>query len=127
MSRTPGGPEGDPDALDIPTPRSYAEAIEGPYSSQWQAVMDAEMASWSFALLDWSCDPLFSPTLPMGPSPQFASPRYLFPPIPSPRYLSPPIPHAFLSHHPSSLPSPSPPVAFPSRRLSAPGGGGGVV
>ncbi|CAI7817101.1 unnamed protein product [Closterium sp. NIES-54] len=30
-------PEGDPDALDIPTPRSYAEAIEGPYSSQWQA------------------------------------------------------------------------------------------
>ncbi|CAI7803595.1 unnamed protein product [Closterium sp. NIES-54] len=28
-------PEGDPDALDIPTPRSYAEAITGPYSSQW--------------------------------------------------------------------------------------------
>ncbi|CAI7887052.1 unnamed protein product, partial [Closterium sp. NIES-54] len=39
-------PEGDPDAPDIPTPRSYAEAIEGPYSSQWQAPMDAEMASW---------------------------------------------------------------------------------
>ncbi|CAI7806854.1 unnamed protein product, partial [Closterium sp. NIES-54] len=39
-------PEGDPDALDIPTPRSYSEAIEGPYSSQWQAAMDAEMASW---------------------------------------------------------------------------------
>ncbi|CAI7738323.1 unnamed protein product [Closterium sp. NIES-53] len=39
-------PEGDPDALDIPTPRSYAEAIEGPYSSQWEAAMDAEMASW---------------------------------------------------------------------------------
>ncbi|CAI7868189.1 unnamed protein product [Closterium sp. NIES-53] len=38
--------EGDPAALDIPTPRSYAEAIEGPYSSQWQAAMDAEMASW---------------------------------------------------------------------------------
>ncbi|CAI5960292.1 unnamed protein product [Closterium sp. NIES-64] len=38
-------PEGDPDALDIPTPHSYAEAIEGPYSSQWQAAMDAEMAS----------------------------------------------------------------------------------
>ncbi|CAI7738328.1 unnamed protein product, partial [Closterium sp. NIES-54] len=37
---------GDPDALDISTPRSYAEAIEGPYSSQWQAAMDAEMASW---------------------------------------------------------------------------------
>ncbi|CAI5965357.1 unnamed protein product [Closterium sp. NIES-64] len=39
-------PEGHPDALDIPTPRSYVEAIEGPYSSQWQAAMDAEMASW---------------------------------------------------------------------------------
>ncbi|CAI7925225.1 unnamed protein product [Closterium sp. NIES-54] len=37
---------GDPDAPDIPTPRSYAEAIEGPYSSQWQTAMDAEMASW---------------------------------------------------------------------------------
>ncbi|CAI6008454.1 unnamed protein product [Closterium sp. NIES-65] len=37
---------GDPDALDIRTPRSYAEAVEGPYSSQWQAAMDAEMASW---------------------------------------------------------------------------------
>ncbi|CAI7845433.1 unnamed protein product [Closterium sp. NIES-54] len=41
-------PEGDPDAPDIPTLRSYAEAIEGPYSSQWQAAMDAEMASWKF-------------------------------------------------------------------------------
>ncbi|CAI7808982.1 unnamed protein product [Closterium sp. NIES-53] len=39
-------PEGDPDAPDIPTPRSYTEAITGPYSSQWQATMDAEMASW---------------------------------------------------------------------------------
>ncbi|CAI5999674.1 unnamed protein product [Closterium sp. NIES-64] len=39
-------PEGDPDAPNIPTPRSYAEAIEGPYSSQWQSAMDAEMASW---------------------------------------------------------------------------------
>ncbi|CAI7840695.1 unnamed protein product [Closterium sp. NIES-54] len=39
-------PEGDLDAPNIPTPRSYAEAITGPYSSQWQAAMDAEMASW---------------------------------------------------------------------------------
>ncbi|CAI7928696.1 unnamed protein product [Closterium sp. NIES-54] len=39
-------PEGDLDAPDIPTPRSYAEAITGPYSSQWQAAMDAEMESW---------------------------------------------------------------------------------
>ncbi|CAI7812418.1 unnamed protein product [Closterium sp. NIES-54] len=28
-------PEGDPDAPDIPTPRSFAEAITGPYSSKW--------------------------------------------------------------------------------------------
>ncbi|CAI7859757.1 unnamed protein product [Closterium sp. NIES-53] len=39
-------PEGDPDALDILTPRTYAEAITGPYSSQWQITMDAKMASW---------------------------------------------------------------------------------
>ncbi|CAI7878679.1 unnamed protein product [Closterium sp. NIES-53] len=39
-------PEGYPDALDIPTPRSYAESITGPYSSQWQTAMDVEMASW---------------------------------------------------------------------------------
>ncbi|CAI7862664.1 unnamed protein product [Closterium sp. NIES-53] len=40
------GCDGDPDALDIPTPRSYAEAISVEYSSQWQTSMDAEMASW---------------------------------------------------------------------------------
>ncbi|CAI7801470.1 unnamed protein product [Closterium sp. NIES-54] len=39
-------PKGDPDAPDIPTSRSYAEAITYPYSSQWQTAMDAEMASW---------------------------------------------------------------------------------
>ncbi|CAI7756787.1 unnamed protein product, partial [Closterium sp. NIES-53] len=39
-------PEGDPDAPDIPTPRSYAEAIKIPSSSHWQAAMDAEMAYW---------------------------------------------------------------------------------
>ncbi|CAI7773768.1 unnamed protein product [Closterium sp. NIES-53] len=39
-------PEGDPDAPDIPTLRSSAEAIAGEYPSQWQAAMDAEMASW---------------------------------------------------------------------------------
>ncbi|CAI7868591.1 unnamed protein product [Closterium sp. NIES-53] len=39
-------PEGDLDAPDISTSRSYADAITGPYSSQWQAAMDAEMASW---------------------------------------------------------------------------------
>ncbi|CAI7795763.1 unnamed protein product [Closterium sp. NIES-53] len=39
-------PEGDPDALFIPSLRSYAEAITGEYSSQWQTAMDAEMASW---------------------------------------------------------------------------------
>ncbi|CAI7788309.1 unnamed protein product [Closterium sp. NIES-53] len=35
-----------PSVGDIPTRRSYAEAIEDPYSSQWQTAMDAEMASW---------------------------------------------------------------------------------
>ncbi|CAI7882234.1 unnamed protein product [Closterium sp. NIES-53] len=40
------GTDGDPEAPDIPTPRSYAEAITGPYSSQWQAAMDPKMASW---------------------------------------------------------------------------------
>ncbi|CAI7878477.1 unnamed protein product, partial [Closterium sp. NIES-53] len=39
-------PEGDPDAIDIPTPRPYAEAIASEYSSKWQIAMDAEMASW---------------------------------------------------------------------------------
>ncbi|CAI7929487.1 unnamed protein product [Closterium sp. NIES-54] len=39
-------PEGDSDAPDIPTPRPYAQEIAGEYSSQWQTVMDAEMASW---------------------------------------------------------------------------------
>ncbi|CAI7847949.1 unnamed protein product [Closterium sp. NIES-53] len=38
--------EGDPDAPDIPTLRSYAVVITGPYSSQWQAAMDDELASW---------------------------------------------------------------------------------
>ncbi|CAI7737026.1 unnamed protein product [Closterium sp. NIES-54] len=39
-------PEGDQDAPDIPNPRSYAEAIEGPYSSPWQTAMETKMASW---------------------------------------------------------------------------------
>ncbi|CAI7742733.1 unnamed protein product [Closterium sp. NIES-54] len=39
-------PEGDPDAPDISTARSYAEAITDPYSSHWEAAIDAEMASW---------------------------------------------------------------------------------
>ncbi|CAI7771204.1 unnamed protein product [Closterium sp. NIES-53] len=38
--------EGDPDAPNIPTPRSYTKAIYCPYSSQWQTAMDAKMASW---------------------------------------------------------------------------------
>ncbi|CAI7817792.1 unnamed protein product [Closterium sp. NIES-53] len=39
-------PEGDPDALDIPTRHSYVEAVSGEYSSQWQTTMDAKMAYW---------------------------------------------------------------------------------
>ncbi|CAI7788096.1 unnamed protein product, partial [Closterium sp. NIES-54] len=46
LKSTLTAPEGDQNAPDIPTLRSYAEAIEGPYSSQWQSAMDAEMASW---------------------------------------------------------------------------------
>ncbi|CAI7882958.1 unnamed protein product [Closterium sp. NIES-53] len=38
--------EEDPDAPDIMTTRSYAEAITAPFSSQWLTAMDAEMASW---------------------------------------------------------------------------------
>ncbi|CAI7910027.1 unnamed protein product [Closterium sp. NIES-54] len=45
-SDCPPSVEGRPDALGIPTPRSYAEAITGPYSSQWQTAMETEMASW---------------------------------------------------------------------------------
>ncbi|CAI7852063.1 unnamed protein product [Closterium sp. NIES-54] len=45
-SRCTSSSVGDPDALDIPTSRTYAEAIMGPYSSKWQIAMDAEMASW---------------------------------------------------------------------------------
>ncbi|CAI7765844.1 unnamed protein product [Closterium sp. NIES-54] len=41
-------PEGDPNAPNIPTPLSYAEAITGPYSSQWRKAMDTEMASWKY-------------------------------------------------------------------------------
>ncbi|CAI7879378.1 unnamed protein product [Closterium sp. NIES-54] len=37
--------EGDPDALDIPIPRSYREAMSGKWASQWKAAMDAELAS----------------------------------------------------------------------------------
>ncbi|CAI7879712.1 unnamed protein product [Closterium sp. NIES-54] len=63
-------PEGDPDAPDIPTPRSYAEAIEGPYSSQWQSAMDAKMASWKSTgtYVDESeCRPrLLTPARPSG-------------------------------------------------------------
>ncbi|CAI7807456.1 unnamed protein product [Closterium sp. NIES-53] len=45
-ARIPPSVGGDPDALDIPTPRSYAEAIADEFSSQWQTAMDAERASW---------------------------------------------------------------------------------
>ncbi|CAI7874626.1 unnamed protein product, partial [Closterium sp. NIES-54] len=38
--------EGDPNALDIPTPRTYREAMSGECASQWKAAMDAELASW---------------------------------------------------------------------------------
>ncbi|CAI7823245.1 unnamed protein product [Closterium sp. NIES-53] len=39
-------PEGDPDALDIPIPRTHAKAVSGPWASYWIAVEEAEMASY---------------------------------------------------------------------------------
>ncbi|CAI7876481.1 unnamed protein product [Closterium sp. NIES-53] len=39
-------PEGDPDALDIPSPCSYANAVSGTWASQWRAAMDSEKASY---------------------------------------------------------------------------------
>ncbi|CAI5504785.1 unnamed protein product, partial [Closterium sp. Naga37s-1] len=39
-------PEGDPDALDIPIPRTHAEAVSGPWASYWIAAEEAEMASY---------------------------------------------------------------------------------
>ncbi|CAI7843551.1 unnamed protein product [Closterium sp. NIES-53] len=38
--------EGDPDALDIPTPHTYREAVSGEWASQCKVAMDAELASW---------------------------------------------------------------------------------
>ncbi|CAI7834706.1 unnamed protein product [Closterium sp. NIES-54] len=37
---------GDPDALDIPTPRTYREAVSRPWASEWKAAMDSELVSW---------------------------------------------------------------------------------
>ncbi|CAI7865674.1 unnamed protein product [Closterium sp. NIES-53] len=37
---------GDLDALDIPTPCTYNEAVSREWVSQWKAVMDSELASW---------------------------------------------------------------------------------
>ncbi|CAI7776891.1 unnamed protein product [Closterium sp. NIES-53] len=39
-------PEGDLDALDIPTPRTYREAVLREWASQWEEAMDSELASW---------------------------------------------------------------------------------
>ncbi|CAI5992785.1 unnamed protein product [Closterium sp. NIES-64] len=38
-------PEGDPDALDIPTPRTYREAVSGAWASQWKSAMASGLAS----------------------------------------------------------------------------------
>ncbi|CAI7819872.1 unnamed protein product [Closterium sp. NIES-53] len=38
--------EGDLDTVDIPTPRTYREAVSGRWASQWKAALDAELASW---------------------------------------------------------------------------------
>ncbi|CAI7800744.1 unnamed protein product [Closterium sp. NIES-53] len=38
--------ERDPDALEIPIPRTHAEAVSGPWASYWIATEEAEMASY---------------------------------------------------------------------------------
>ncbi|CAI7795393.1 unnamed protein product [Closterium sp. NIES-53] len=38
--------EGDLDALDIPIPRTHAEAVSGPWASYWIAAEEAKMASY---------------------------------------------------------------------------------
>ncbi|CAI7928146.1 unnamed protein product [Closterium sp. NIES-54] len=58
--------EGDPYAPDIPNPRSYAEAITGPYSSQWQTAMDAEMAFWKSTGTYGDAVPLFGANIVDG-------------------------------------------------------------
>ncbi|CAI7885478.1 unnamed protein product [Closterium sp. NIES-54] len=39
-------PEGNPDANDIPIPRTHAEAVSGPWASYWISAEEAEMASY---------------------------------------------------------------------------------
>ncbi|CAI7844030.1 unnamed protein product [Closterium sp. NIES-54] len=39
-------PEGDPDTLDIPIPRTHAEAVSGPWASFWIAAEEAKMTSY---------------------------------------------------------------------------------
>ncbi|CAI7869930.1 unnamed protein product [Closterium sp. NIES-53] len=39
-------PKGDPEALDIPIPRTHTEAVSGPWASYWIAPEEAEMASY---------------------------------------------------------------------------------
>ncbi|CAI7810148.1 unnamed protein product, partial [Closterium sp. NIES-53] len=60
--------EGDPDAPDTPTPRSYAEAITDPYSSEWHTAMDTEMASWKSTGTYASAPPAASLRSPPGAS-----------------------------------------------------------
>ncbi|CAI7833439.1 unnamed protein product [Closterium sp. NIES-54] len=42
-------PEGDLDALGIPTPRTYREVVSGEWASQWKATVDSELESWRSA------------------------------------------------------------------------------
>ncbi|CAI7773903.1 unnamed protein product [Closterium sp. NIES-54] len=63
-------PEGDPDAPDIPTPRSYAEAIEGPYlvssceAEIYAGAMAAQELRWlTYLLTDLGEQPRSPPVL----------------------------------------------------------------
>ncbi|CAI7799208.1 unnamed protein product [Closterium sp. NIES-54] len=79
-------PEGDPDAQDIPTPRSYVEETTGPYFSQWQTAMDQEMTSWKSTGTYVDAVPPFGANIvdgmwifgvkrPPGSSPAFKAPQ----------------------------------------------------
>ncbi|CAI7857904.1 unnamed protein product [Closterium sp. NIES-54] len=76
-------PEGDPDAPAIPTPRSYAEATTGTYSSQLQTAMESWKSTGTYVkavlpsranIVDGIC--IFTVKRPPGSSPAFKA-RYV--------------------------------------------------
>ncbi|CAI7840242.1 unnamed protein product [Closterium sp. NIES-53] len=108
-------PEGDPDALDIPTPHSHAEVISVQYTTQWQTAMDADMASWKVKRPPGSPH-VFKASL-LLPAVAYPPPRGRLsssPPSPLPSPPSPLLLPTVAS--PSSPPSPLPPPRLCLRR-----------